>query len=265
MTSQHIFLSPHYDDVALSCGGTIHQLTRAGETVLVATVFAAPPPRETRFSPFAQELHAKWGKPDDVITLRRSEDQAAMKILGADHLWLDFPDCIYRGSSLSGPWFYNSDEDLFGNIRPDDMRLAEKIVESIQRQIPTENGTEVYAPLTVGHHVDHQLVHATAWQLHNQGKTVMFYEDYPYVATDKYGNATLNDTLAWLENQQKPVKPRLQLFSEINLKAKIDSINAYASQVDTLFGNQAAVPESVRQYAEQVGDGQLAERFWIPE
>ena len=33
---EHLFISPHYDDAALSCGGLIAQLSAAGKRVIVA-------------------------------------------------------------------------------------------------------------------------------------------------------------------------------------------------------------------------------------
>jgi len=263
---QHIYLSPHYDDAALSCGGTIHQQTQADEPVLVVTVCAAPPPANTLLSPFAQDMHATWGgDADNIVATRRAEDETAMNVLGADHVLLDFPDCIYRGQSANGPWFYNNNQELFGKIHPKDSGLVERIVASLTGQAGVTENSTIYAPLTVGHHVDHQLVHAAAWQLHSRGYGVIFYEDYPYVDTAAYGNATLDDTLAWLKQQRKPVEPMLQFFSEHNLKAKIKSINAYASQIEMLFGDQSKMSEAVQRYAYQIGQGQPAERFWIPK
>jgi hypothetical protein len=94
---------------------------------------------------------------------------------------------------------------------------------------------------------------------------VIFYEDYPYVDTDAYGNSTLNDTLAWLKSRQQPVKPKLSFLSKVDLQAKIDSINAYASQIETLFGNQSETLKSVQRYAIHAGKGQPAECFWTPK
>ena len=74
---QHVYLSPHYDDAALSCGGSIHQQVQAGELVLVITICAAPPETNEPFSPYAQAMHRVWGDPLDVVATRQAEDQAA--------------------------------------------------------------------------------------------------------------------------------------------------------------------------------------------
>ena len=36
----HVFVAPHPDDVALSCGGLIHSLRELGQTVTIITVFS---------------------------------------------------------------------------------------------------------------------------------------------------------------------------------------------------------------------------------
>lgn len=256
---QHIYLSPHYDDAALSCGGTIHQQSQSGESVLVMTICAAPPPAHESLSPFAEALHQSWGDPDNAVAARQAEDQASMKILGADYVRLGFTDCIYRGIPEKGVWFYNNDDELFGQIHPNDLRLADKIAEAVIELVAGEKELVVYAPLTVGNHVDHQLTHTAARQLQQRGWNVVFYEDYPYV-----DGANLNDTLARLTQADESLQPQLQIFSEGNLQAKINSIRAYASQLEILFDSEAEMKNRVRAYALHVGEGQLAERIWLP-
>ncbi|MBN1992880.1 MAG: PIG-L family deacetylase [Anaerolineae bacterium] len=263
---QAIYLSPHFDDVALSCGGAIHRQTRAGQSVLVITVCAAPPPPGDPFSLFAQEMHAGWGNPADVVATRQAEDQAAMQALGAGYLHLHFCDCIYRGQPQAGEWYYADETKLFGQIHPADLGLAEKIATAIIEQAIHHEDTRLYAPLAVGHHVDHQLTHTAAWQLRSQGWPVIFYEDYPYAdPTIHFGGLKLEDTLAELRQTDKYFTPRLENFGENNLRAKLDSIRAYASQLNMLFGNEAEIERQIRRYARAVGKGKLAERVWTPD
>jgi LmbE family N-acetylglucosaminyl deacetylase len=264
-TYQHIYLSPHYDDAALSCGGAIHQQTQAGQTVLVVTICAAPPPIGDPLSSFAQELHTSWGNPDNVVATRQAEDQASMMFLGSDYLRLDFNDCIYRKNSRTGEWFYTNNSELFGKIHPADLAQADKIAEVVSTQIPGGGDAIIYAPLTVGRHVDHQLTHVAACQLQQQGWDVIFYEDYPYVdASVGFGGSNLEDTLARLQQAHEHLQSQLHTFSEENLQAKINSVRAYASQLDMLFGSEEEMEHRVRDYALQVGQGKPAERVWIP-
>lgn len=264
----HVYLSPHYDDAALSCGGAIHQQTQAGQPVLVVTICAAPPPADEVLSAFAQAQHAGWGNPEAVVATRQVEDRAAMAILGADYLRLDFTDCIYRGRPDQGEWFYNNDDELFGQVHPNDLPLVGKIVEAIVELVPAGQDTVLYAPLGVGHHVDHQLIHAAAWQLQRQGWQIAFYEDYPYAdpnsrfAAQGRVYATLVATLA--ARQKANLQPQLHFLSEDNLQAKLNSIRAYASQLEVLFGSEIEMENNLRQYALRVAEGKLAERMWVP-
>jgi len=269
MAYQHIYLAPHYDDASLSCGGAIHRQTKAGEPVLVVTIFASPPPPNEPFSPFAQEMHAIWGNPADIIATRQAEDQASMAILGADYVRLKFVDCIYRGQPRRGIWYYNNNDQLFGRVHPDDMPLADDLVAAIGEVAPAADDTLVYAPLTVGNHIDHQLVYAAAWQLHRQGWTIAFYEDYPYADPnyaphDRQQNPHgLEATLDRLQLGHT-LQPRLRFFSEQGLQAKIRAVAAYASQLQMLFKGRANMEKWVADYARHVGSGNPAERVWIP-
>jgi LmbE family N-acetylglucosaminyl deacetylase len=263
----HVYLSPHYDDAALSCGGAIHRLVEAGEPVLVITICAAPPPSAQPFSPFAEKLHAIWGSPADVIATRQAEDQAAMKILGVDYLHLNFTDCIYRGPT--NDWYYTSDPHLFGQIHPGDFSLSSDIVQAITDLLPYSSDTTLYAPLAAGDHIDHQLTRVVAGQLQRQGNWgITYYEDYPYVdpdcpfAAELPHTNTLEAALASLSVQH--LQPQLLPLSEKNLAVKIDSICAYASQLPMLFGGASNVAGYVRHYALRVGVDRPAERIWQP-
>lgn len=264
---QHVYLSPHYDDASLSCGGAIHQQTQAGQSILVVTVCAAPPVLGESLSAFAQALHEQWGNPGDVVAMRQTEDQNSLAILGADYLRLNFSDCIYRGEAQHNEWYYNSVDDLFGPIHPGDQSMVAKIVEAVVELVPLEAGLTLYAPLAVGHHVDHQVVNAAAWQLYQHGWRVLFYEDYPYTDPDSL-YAAQGRTVYTLENtltipQNAALQPQLHFLTEDNLQAKISSVTAYGSQLESLFGSESAMAERLRGYARRVGEGRLAERVWV--
>lgn len=264
----HIYLSPHYDDASLSCGGTIHQQTALEQAALVVTVCAAPPRADEPLSPYAENMHRAWGDPADVVAARQAEDQASLAVLGADYLRLNFTDCIYRGHPDRGQWFYNNDAELFGAVHPDDETLIQQIAAALLELIPLEEETIVYAPLSVGHHVDHQLVHAAAWELRRQGWPIAFYEDYPYAdpgsrfAAAGWSQYALAPTLA--AQQAANLQPHLRFLSEENLQAKIDSVRAYGSQLETLFGSETAMTQQLHRYALHLGEGQPAERIWVP-
>jgi len=267
----HLYLSPHYDDASLSCGGAIFQQVQAGEAVLVITICAAEPPDPALLSPFARAMHEAWGNVEQMVARRRAEDAASMARLGCDFQRLEVLDCIYRGRPEAGEWYYTSEIGLFGEIDPADLGLADRIAQAVVDRVTLGPETRLYAPLTVGHHVDHQLAQAAARRLQGQGWTGLLYEDYPYADPHYpftrsplgHENAyTLAKTLASppLADLQSQVCP----LSEAALQAKIDSIAAYDSQMGGLFGNSEAMAQFVRSYARQIGQGLPAERLWRP-
>ena len=251
----HVYLSPHLDDAVLSCGGLIHQQAKVGQRPLVITLFAGRPPADRELSPLAQLLHARWGGPDDMIAVRWAEDQAALTALKADYLRLDYPDCIYRGQESGGEWYYPSIEAIFGEVHPADERLPTELAAVLTDFIPRGEDTTLYAPLTVGNHVDHQLTFAAAYALKEQGWHVQFYEDYPYVETEGALSAALAHRGA--DRWQARVIP----LTEEDLAAKIRAIACYRSQLDALFGGRERMSARVKEYTARVG----GERLWLPD
>lgn len=253
-TYRHLYLSPHFDDAALSCGGQIHRLTAAGQPVLVVTVFAGRP--GPALSPFAERLHGRWGNPADANATRLAEDEAAMRILGADYVRLNYLDCIYRASGDGREWYYDDETDLFGQVHPAERHLPHELAATIAGLLPAETPVTVYAPLTVGNHVDHQLVHAAARRLDRPNWSVAFYEDYPYA----HWPGALEKAL---EARGAQAWPRQVIhFGAEDLAAKIESVRAYASQLADLFGGEAAMVDLVAAFAHAAGDGRPAERLW---
>ena len=131
MTQQNeydwIYLSPHLDDVALSCGGQIFMATARGERVLIVTITAGDPVAPV--SEYAASLHTRW-EVIDATEARRQEDLAACAILGAEALHWHLPDCIYRVGSDGKP-FYLSDADIFGAVAPEEMALVDELAAQI--------------------------------------------------------------------------------------------------------------------------------------
>ncbi|MEO6457305.1 MAG: PIG-L deacetylase family protein [Chloroflexia bacterium] len=260
-----IFLSPHLDDIALSCGGMATRLSKMGARCIGVTVCAAPSPPNEILSSFAEMLHGQWesasGSDIEAINeVRRREEQAALKLLGLEAVWLDVPDAIYRRGS-AGEYFYDSEEGIFGKVASEERRLLVPHITEEIRRVALESGAKgrvrVFAPLGVGNHVDHQLLFWAARRL-GPRYGVLFYEDYPYAS--KPGALQ-----ARLENLQLPAQPRLVPITE-QIGIKIAAISRYKSQLDILFGGSEAMPAEVRAYGHSVaggsGEGRYAERFW---
>lgn len=248
----HIFLAPHYDDVALSCGGTVAALADNGERPLIVTVFGGEP-AASDLTAFARWQHERWGtEADDTIATRLAEDNAAAAILGCDTQALPFLDAIYRGDN------YLSDEALFGTLLAVDFPLAERIA-IIMTTLPAVNApadTVFYVPLAIGDHVDHQLVYRVGRLLAGRGWRVLAYEDFPY--------ALLRDAI---ERRHAMIagdlgRPEVRSI-EATLARRLEAITAYGSQLPVIFRFTDDWRATVTASALDIGDGTVAaERFW---
>ena len=252
----HYYLAPHLDDAVLSCGGLIHRQAQMGESVLVVTVFAGTP-RHTGLSAFASLLHNTWDLGPDPVAVRRAEDIRAVSTLGADYLHLDHQDCIYRRAPTGGDWFYPARDDILGGIHPGDVHLVEDLLQELRGILPPRGRATLCAPLGVGRHVDHRIVHRCALLLLLEGHDVRFFEDYPYSLREGKLDAALREPPGgdW--------SPCLEALSPEDLTAKIRAINKYDSQLGILFGSRAEAEKSTRAFAASLGaEDEYAERYW---
>ena len=86
---------------------------------------------------------------DNLVAMRRQEDRAAVDRLGAEVVWLDFQDAVYRGRTGKDGWYYTSIAEIFGSIHPDESALSEAIAAAVCQEAPFGSQTTLYAPLTV--------------------------------------------------------------------------------------------------------------------
>lgn len=255
--TRHIFLSPHYDDIALSCGGTAALLARAGRTPEIALIFGDHPDPAEPMTDFAVMMHRTWGmSAEQVVAGRRSEEQIAALTLGACDRFLPFRDAIYRGSR------YTSDDHLFGDIHPDEVDLPSAILQHIGLERTPPANIRIYAPLAIGNHVDHQHAERAGALLAERGYAVWFYEDLPY--------ALRPENVERLRPLLDPaLAPRVRVDVSGVWTTKLDAIMAYPSQLSTIFeqyvgvrATRLGIEGAMGDYARALGDGVLAERYW---
>lgn len=245
-----LFVAPHFDDVALSCGGMVALVAASGIQTHVLTLFGGEPAGP--LTPFARQQH-RWRGLDDaaVVRLRREEELAAAAVLGAQASWLEVPDAIYREAR------YNTDEELFGPLHPDDAPLLERLCLETERLLATMPApVTVFVPLALGNHVDHQLANRLGHRLAARGYIVWGYEDLPYAATQAG-----RQTLASLRVRTTQ-PPWIVFLTEELFRRRLRAVEAYRSQLAFVFREFGDVEATLRRYALEVGGGKLAERFW---
>ena len=232
-----IYLSPHLDDAALSCGGLIWEQVRSGDRVGVLTICAGDPPAG-EISPFARSLHERWGTESGSMVHRRTEDLASCAVLGAQAVHLPIRDCIYRQDPSGAAFLYDSEESLTGSLHPADQAVIQSLRVELQQRLPEQ--AFVVCPLAIGDHVDHHLTRAAAERL---SRPLYYYVDYPYVIGVVDG----------IQGMSGEWRELVHPISEAGLHAWQEAVASHASQISTFWGGEADMRRELRAYCERTG------------
>jgi LmbE family N-acetylglucosaminyl deacetylase len=147
-----LYLSPHLDDVALSCPARLRDLRASGWRVVVLSLFTE-----------GSAQHAD----------RRAEDARALKLLDVEGRHAGLRDAPFRHPR------YRSLAALCLRRHPEDHQVQPEVERAVEAALAELQPSEVVAPLGVGGHVDHRLVHAAARAVVPPAQ-LSFYEDRPY-------------------------------------------------------------------------------------
>ncbi len=251
---ESIYLSPHLDDVVLSCGGRVYQEGLAGRSVLVVTLMAGDPPAPAMRSPFVAALHSRWGLENTPkpVAVRRAEDLEALSLLGAEAQHAPWLDCIYRQHPSTGEWLYHSEDALWGPAHPVEGELVAQMARYLA-DLPLAPAGRVYVPLAVGGHVDHRLVRQAAEVWDVSRERLVYYADYPYAEQPDALSAVLGEGRGWRSE-------RVPLTAE-DLAVKAEAVARYRSQVSTFFPQE--IGPRLRAWAQAAGEREgWAERYW---
>lgn len=142
-----VYVSPHVDDAVLSCTARILWERERGLKVLVLGLF------------------------EDTA----SEAPGAFARLGVDYVPAGLPPAVHRRPSES------TFRALAFGAHPEDESWLLRTARLLNDLVPWVRPRHVYAPLGVGGHIDHRLVHEAAVQAYadKPGRNVFFYEERP--------------------------------------------------------------------------------------
>jgi LmbE family N-acetylglucosaminyl deacetylase len=131
-----VAVSPHLDDVVLSCAGLVAGTADAA----VITVFAGFPPPHAGVTEWDEMCG--FGPGDDVVGIRRAEDRAALAVLAAHPVWLDFVDEQYVT----------------------ELATSAEIAERLRAELGVGGRQTIAFPLGLSH-LDHERTHEACVQL----------------------------------------------------------------------------------------------------
>ena len=229
-----LFLSPHLDDVAFSCGGTAAALAagRGGEwRCTVATVFTRSVPDPTGF---ALDCQLDKGLPAEIdyMARRRAEDQRACDALGAACVHLDLPEAPHRG--------YGSAAALFTGVRSDD-GIEREVRAALEELYDADPPDLLFVPSGCGGHVDHRVTIAAAAAANRPGPAAaptLHYRDAPYVLRDPEAPGTIGAAGGFLAAEVSAA-----------LGAKLDACACYATQLGFQFGGEERMRRLLTEFA----------------
>lgn len=232
-------LAAHCDDLAFSLGGVL--MDGAFGPFFPVTVFS-------------RSNYTLYGPPQSIAAitaLRKEEDRRFFSRLATalPPIWLDRNDAPLR-LAIEAP------QTRSATIGENDEVEVEYIAAAVEELLSP--GSLLLAPLALGDHIDHRLVHLAACLLQARGYRVLFYEDTPYAGDLSAEEIEAAARLAGML-LKKPLEPLL-FASPAIVEARIWALQCYRSQCQG-----EADLERLLRHARQLQDGGLpAERLWRP-
>ncbi len=241
-----LFVSPHLDDVAFSCGGTLKKLVDRDWSVTLLTVFTASVANPAGFALRCQ-TDKGFASDIDYMEVRREEDRTFASFMGVEH--------IIHGPLKEAPHRgYESASELFAGVRENDDCWSEvaKIVNGSADAIKPDL---VFGPQGIGHHVDHLQTIKGMLAIKLSGR-ICWYRDTPYII-------------------RSPEASRAQEISEwaterfvsigTELAAKLTGCAQYQSQLEFQFAGETSMrlvlDDFHRSEGIKSGNFRFAERF----
>lgn len=246
-----LFISPHLDDAAFSCGGTLIKFARARWQVVLCTTFTASVERPTGFA-LACQTDKGLASDVDYMALRRAEDAHFAALSGATELLhLGLAEAPHRG--------YESAAALRGAVQADDdawREAAACFVDIAAKRRPSI----IFAPQAIGLHVDHvQTARAVRFSGLVDLAPVCWYRDVPYAIHDADAPPCEHVPRGLMEQGCDITR---------TLKRKVISCGAYVTQLGFQFGGPVELSLLLREYhrreALRMGLTGAAEALLVP-
>lgn len=250
-----VFVSPHLDDVVLSCGGILSKLADQGCTTHVVTVFAGSP-QGNETTALGDVFGVRWGLGADPMGRRRDEDREALAQLSAAPHQLSHRDCIYRVGP-GGPRFPD-ERSIFAPHNQTELDILTAVANDLATLLEGLQPSIVVGPLGIGRHADHALTHRALTVAEGDAdldRRLAWFEDLPYASNGSHPG--------WQQELCVGMRPELIELDEPAFAAKLSALSSYRSQLSAFWPDDAAMARELRRYAFSVGPrGGLAERLW---
>jgi LmbE family N-acetylglucosaminyl deacetylase len=222
-----VAVSPHFDDVAMGAGQMLIHHAGSSPTTVITVLGGRPP----AYPDPATEWDALGGfrAGDDVVAARRDEDRAAMGVLGAEPVWLEFPDHQYLPPA--------------GRPKPQDVAPA------LEAALDSVGPTAVFIPMGLAN-PDHVMTHDACLLVREQRR------DWVWFAYEDHGYKHLPGLLAWRISKlfRAGLWPTPAIVPvSLDVARKRKAIWCYASQIPPLERDHALTERL---------EAHVPEQFW---
>lgn len=163
---KHIYISPHSDDVALSCGGQIISDPASRSQTMVLNIFTSE----------SRDSHRELGKMQDnfldsINDDRTAEDRSAWNSVEIETHYADLPEALLRRRFPFSITRHQGEPEI-----------TNAIYDVVLSHIKSNPTATFYFPAAFGKHVDHLACRDAGFQLLDHGliTKLVLYEDIPY-------------------------------------------------------------------------------------
>jgi LmbE family N-acetylglucosaminyl deacetylase len=197
-----VVISPHCDDGVFGCG----DLLAAHRGSVVVTALAGRPPGHGTLTSW--DAASGFGPGENAVDARREEDNAALALLGATPVWLDYCDSQYGHSPT-----------------------IEQLARALEDVTLGASPSAVFIPLGL-FHSDHRLTHAASLLVLRRHPALRWfaYEDAIY---RRYPGHLVDERVALLT--AAGLRPRsVMLDTPVRSELKRQAVACYRSQLRAL-------------------------------
>lgn len=244
-----VVIEPHMDDAALSVGGTLWQQRHECEPIIVTVAGIS------NFTSYFQ-LDREYFDIEEITGVRKAESDLFARLIGGRHIALDRMEAPlrYDNGGWTLDWFRTHYPFVFASMfhcsgSSEHFEWSTVIEKTIEELRPEE----IWMPLGIGKHVDHELVRNACLNLLTSNTAlfketiVKFYEDVPYAESFPEHAAAIIEAMRekglLLEEENYDISAdmgrKMRLLSLFNSQFKIDHIRARVEQCATLAGSPA--------------------------